>query len=97
MTFVSEKYIGCNLGSSLDELRAAAEDHGLTAWPMGGMTSDFLANCPNPVILLVKQSPTAPVATHFVLFVGWSEGRAKIIDPGYMCSGRWLCSLFSQA
>lgn len=43
---VKPEYIGSRKGSSLEDLKKAAEDNGLYAVPVGKLTSQVLRNCP---------------------------------------------------
>jgi len=78
---VKPEYIGSRKGSSLAELKQAAEDNGLYALPMGKLTSQVLRSCPHPVILHVKPGTTSKIYDHYVLFLGTEHGRARLFDP----------------
>jgi len=78
---VKPEYIGSRKGSSLEELKKAAEDNGLYAVPVGRLTSRVLRNCPHPVILHVKSEPTSREYDHYELFLGTENGKAKIFNP----------------
>ena len=78
---VKPEYIGSRKGSSLAELKKAAEDNGLYAVPAGKLTSRVLHNCPHPVILHVKSDVTSKEYDHYELFLGTKNGKAKILNP----------------
>ena len=78
---VKPEYIGSRKGSSLAELKQAAEDNGLYALPMGKLTSQVLRSCPHPVILHVKSGTTSKVYDHYELFLGTNSGQARLFDP----------------
>jgi len=71
---VKPEYIGSRKGSSLAELRKAAEDNELYAVPVGKLTSQALRNCPHPVILHVKSDTTSREYDHYELFLGTKNG-----------------------
>lgn len=75
------EYIGSRKGSSLAELKKAAEDSGMYAMPAGKLTSRVLHNCPHQVILHVKSDVTSEEYDHYVLFLGTENDRAKILNP----------------
>jgi len=66
---VKPEYIGSRRGSSLAELKKAAQDYGLHALPAGKVTSRVLRNCPHPVILHVKSESTSREYDHYELFM----------------------------
>jgi len=78
---VKPEYIGSRKGSSLAELKQAAEDNGLYALPMGKLTSQVLRSCPHPVILHVKPGTTSKIYDHYELFLGTNSGQARLFDP----------------
>jgi len=78
---VKPEYIGSRKGSSLAELKQAAEDNGLYALPMGKLTSQVLRSCPHPVILHVKPGTTSKLYDHYELFLGINSGQARLFDP----------------
>ncbi len=75
------EYIGSRKGSSLMELKKAAEDNGLYAQPMGKLTSQVLRSCPHPVILHVKPKTIYREYSHYELFLGTDNGKAILFDP----------------
>jgi len=74
-------YVGSPSGSSLAELKKAAEDHGLYAIPVGKLTDRELHNCRHPIILHVKPGLQSQLYTHYELFLGTENGQAKLFDP----------------
>jgi len=78
---VKPEYIGSRKGSSLAELKKAAEDSGMYAVPVGKLTSRVLHNCSHPVILHVKSDATSKEYDHYELFLGTENDRAKILNP----------------
>lgn len=78
---VKPEYIGSRKGSSLAELKKAAEDSGMYAVLAGKLTSRVLHNCPYPVILHVKSDVTSKEYDHYELFFGIENHRAKLFNP----------------
>lgn len=75
------KYISSFQGSSLAELKKAAEDYGLNAVAVGNMTVKGLRQSPYPVILHVKSAPDEKQYDHFELFLETKNGEALLYDP----------------
>ena len=75
------EYIGSYKGSSLAELKKAAEENGLYAMPAGKLTSRVLHNCPHPVILHVNSDTTSKTYDHYELFLGMESHKAKLFNP----------------
>ncbi|MHC4159099.1 MAG: rhodanese-like domain-containing protein [Planctomycetota bacterium] len=75
------EYIGSPRGSSLAELKKAAEDHGMYAAPVGKLTSRELRKSPYPVILHVKSAADKKQYDHYELFLKTKNGQAKLCDP----------------
>jgi rhodanese-related sulfurtransferase len=78
---VKPEYIGSHKGSSLAELKKAAEDNGVYAEPVGNLSSNELKVFSQSIILHVKSSPKGKEYNHYVLFLGDKDGKAKIFDP----------------
>ena len=78
---VRPEYLGSRKGSSLIELKRAAEDNGLYAEVLNKLTTPVLAKCPYPVVLHVKSDLQKKGYDHFELFMGTDSGQAKIFDP----------------
>ncbi len=78
---VKPEYIGSRKGSSLAELKKAAEDNGLYAVPIGKLSRRVLRNCPHNIILHVKSEIGAGRYDHYELFLGTENGKAKLFDP----------------
>ena len=76
----STRYIDSQQGSSLAALRTAVLDHGFHAQSIRYMTLNELRSVGWPVILHVKASPEHSVYRHWVLCLGISDGRVRIID-----------------
>lgn len=81
-TLLKDDYVGCSRGSSLDELRKAAIDHGLFATPLENISASFLSNCSYPVILNVKTSDDSADFDHWILFIRAQQDQAMVLDPG---------------
>jgi len=78
---VKPEYIGSRKGSSMAELKKAAEENGLYAMPAGKLTSRVLHNCPHPIILHVKSDTTSKTYDHYELFLGIESHKAKLFNP----------------
>ena len=78
---VKPEYVSSNKGSSLVELKRAAEDGALYAEQMEKLTSKVLKNSSYPVILHVKSDTKKKEYNHYVLFLGVQDGQAIIFDP----------------
>lgn len=75
------EYMGSRKGSSLIELKKAAEDNGLYAEPVKKFNSRMLKSCTYPVILHVKSDVNTQQYDHYVLFLEARDGKAYIVDP----------------
>lgn len=75
------EYIGSPRGSSLAELKKAAEDHGMYAAPVGKLTTRELRQSPYPIILHVKSAADRKEYDHYELFLETKDGQAKLYDP----------------
>jgi len=78
---IKKEYLGSRNGSSLTELKKAAEDFELYAIPVGRLTSKVLTKCSHPVILHVKPTLDSPRYDHYELFLGTDNKKARIFDP----------------
>jgi hypothetical protein len=78
---IKPEYIGSFKGSSLAELKKAAQDHGLYAVPVSRLSTKDLRGLTLPVILHVKSSPTVKKYEHYELFLGSKQEKALIYDP----------------
>ncbi len=78
---IDPNYIGSPAGSSLAELKKAAEDHGLYAVAIKNLTIRELRACPYPVILHVKSDLSSSQYAHYILFRGYSQGLATVWNP----------------
>ncbi|MHC4648309.1 MAG: cysteine peptidase family C39 domain-containing protein, partial [Planctomycetota bacterium] len=75
------EYVGSRRGSSLAELKRAAEDYDLQARSVRNLTTRVMKEAPYLVILHVKSSMDKDFYDHFELFLGTKEGKAMIFDP----------------
>jgi rhodanese-related sulfurtransferase len=75
------EYVGSFQGSSLEELRRAAADHGAHALPLKAMTASSLRAADQPLILHVRRPGYQSTYAHWVLFLGVEDGKARILDP----------------
>jgi rhodanese-related sulfurtransferase len=96
-SLLKPQYCPRGQGSSLLELKQAAEDHGMHAAILQRMTSDFLRTSKHPIILHTKKNSYSTTYDHYVLYLGSCEAGARIFDaPGDMqvvdfrdLSARW--------
>ncbi|HEV3145439.1 MAG TPA: rhodanese-like domain-containing protein [Gemmataceae bacterium] len=77
------KYVGSEYGSSLAELKLAAEEHGARALPLEGMTATTLRASQYPILLHVRRPGRNTPYLHWVLFLGVNGNRARIVDPPF--------------
>ena len=75
------EYIGSPYGSSLAELKKAAEDNGLYAVPVAKLASRELRQSPYPIILHTKSAADKKGYDHYELFLETKNGRARLYDP----------------
>jgi rhodanese-related sulfurtransferase len=78
---IDPNYVGSHEGSSLAELKKAAEDHGLYAVPVGKLTTRELRQSPYRIILHVKSASDRKRYDHYVLFLGTKSRQARLYDP----------------
>lgn len=78
--FASAKYVTSRFGSTIEDLKKAAEDHGAYAKPCTNLTAADLKMAPCPVILHVADERRIGVYNHWILFLGTQDGRARIVD-----------------
>ncbi len=81
-TYLKTSYVHCSKGSSLEDLQLAVKDHGLYSLPMSNMTAEFLPMAGHPVILWVRGQLGSPDYNHFILYLGQSGDKWKILDAG---------------
>jgi rhodanese-related sulfurtransferase len=79
-SLLKTRYIGTPYGSSIHELAFAAEDNGLHALPMMGLSRANLLSARSPIVLHVSQPSSPGYFGHWVLFLGMENGKAKILD-----------------
>jgi len=75
------EYIGSRRGSSLAELKKAAEDCGLYAVSVSKLADRDLRQSEYPVILHVKSEIGSGQYDHYRLFLGTKDGKAQLLDP----------------
>jgi rhodanese-related sulfurtransferase len=75
------KYIGSYKGSNLLEMQHALEDFGLHAQSYEHLGIGTLKRMEVPVILHVKDRDQGRENDHWMVYMGSSNGRARIIDP----------------
>lgn len=75
------EYIGSEQGSSLAELKKAAEAFGLHAVPVSSLSLKDLRSSSSPIILHVKGNEDDKIYNHYVLYLGSRDGKASIYDP----------------
>jgi hypothetical protein len=75
------EYIGSAGGSSLAELKKAAEDYGMYAAVVGRLTTRELRQSPYPIILHVKSAADKKGYDHYELFLETKNGQARLYDP----------------
>lgn len=78
---VKPEYLGSSKGSSLDELKQAAEDLGFSTLSLSRLTPDDLGGFTSPAILHVKSGYDQKEYNHFMLYLGIKNGRAEILNP----------------
>jgi len=78
---VQPEYYGSYRGSSLLELKKAAEDHGLYATPIARLTTRDLRRSPYPMILHVKSAPEVKDYDHYELFLNAEGEKARVVAP----------------
>ncbi|UCE07317.1 MAG: hypothetical protein JSW07_04600, partial [bacterium] len=75
------EYIISGQGSSLRELKRAAEDQGMYAMSVKNLTTTGLRQSHYPIILHVKPTVNGGKYDHFELFLGLKNDHARIFDP----------------
>jgi rhodanese-related sulfurtransferase len=75
------RYISSSRGSTLRDLKRAADDFGMHTLAMQGMTAGMLRQSPHPVILHVRTARRGSPYQHWILYLGTEGGQARIIDP----------------
>lgn len=78
---IKSDYLGSIKGSSLLELKRAAEDRGMYAAAIGDMDIMSLHYCTYPLILHTKASLHEKDYNHYILYLGQRDGQALIFDP----------------
>lgn len=81
-SLVNEKYIGQIQGSSLLEIKTAAEDMGFHALPLEDITYEFLMRSPGDLLLHLSSDPAYPsIAEQYLLLLGFEDDMALVFDP----------------
>jgi rhodanese-related sulfurtransferase len=75
------EYIGSAGGSSLAELKKAAENYGMHAAAVGRLTTRELRQSPYPIILHVKSAADKKEYDHYELFLETENGHARLYNP----------------
>lgn len=78
---IDEKYISSSLGSTLLDLKRAANDRNLHSLPMRGMTTGMLRDATSPVLLHVRTARRGSPFHHWIVYLGVENGHARIVDP----------------
>jgi len=78
---IKPRYVGSVQGSSLAELRKAAEEHGLHAAAAARLTIKDLRRSPYPIIIHVKSAATSRKYDHYILFLKSKDGKAWLYNP----------------
>jgi rhodanese-related sulfurtransferase len=79
-SLAQDAYVGSARGSSAEELKKAATDHGARAAVREGMGVGNLQFADTPMLLHLRQPGQDAVFDHWVLFLGCERDRARIID-----------------
>jgi len=78
---IDDRYVSSSLGSTLADLKEAADDSGVFALPMRGMTSGMLRDSQWPVLLHVRTGRRGSPFLHWIVYFGMEGDRAQIVDP----------------
>ncbi len=81
LELIRPEYIGSKKGSSLVELKQAAEDHGMYAEPVNRLTAADLKRLNYPLILHVKSNMEALAYDHYELFLGMEGDKLRLLNP----------------
>ncbi len=79
-SLAQDQYVGSGNGSSAEELRQAAVDHGAEALVLNGMTVATLRGATDPIILHVREPGHVSEYNHWVVFLGSEGDQARVID-----------------
>lgn len=79
-SLAQDRYVGSAYGSSAEELRQAAVDHGAKALILNGMTVATLRDATDPIILHVRGPGHVSEYNHWVVFLGSEGDQARVID-----------------
>ena len=75
------EYVSSSKGSTILELKKAAEDNGLYTKPVGRITIKDLCRSPYPVILHIKSNAGDEEYDHFELFLDSKTNKARMLNP----------------
>ena len=78
---IEQKYISSGYGSTLADLKQIADDYGVSAVPMKGMTVGMLRDAQGPVVLHTRRPRRGSPYQHWIVFLGVENGMARIVDP----------------
>ena len=78
---VKPEYIGSTDGSSMDELRDAAEAHGMHTMELSNLTVASLRRVQTPIILHVLSDSATGKYDHWILYLGERDGKIQVFDP----------------
>jgi len=78
---ISPRYVSSGYGSTLTDLKRVADDYGVHAVAMRGMTAAMLRDSQSPVLLHVSTIRLGSPFSHWIVYLGVSNGQARIIDP----------------
>ncbi len=78
---IKTEFIGSAKGSSLAELKNAAQAHGLYAAPVSRLSTKDIRRLSLPIIIHVKSLLSGKNYDHYELFLGSKQGQALIYDP----------------
>lgn len=79
-TLVDKKFVSSRAGSSVSDLLGAAEQLGVRARPLTGLGLASLQEAQDPLILHVSSLGQLVGYNHWLLFLGFDDGRARTID-----------------
>ncbi len=78
---VRPEYMGSKWGSSIADLKRAAEDQGMYAVAVENMTGRELRRSGYRVVLGVKSDAALLNYDHYELFLGTEHGKARLFNP----------------
>lgn len=78
---VKPEFMGSKWGSSIEDLKRAAEDQGLCAVAVEHMTGRELRRSGYRVVLGLKSDAELSNYDHYELFLGTEQGKARLFNP----------------